>query len=60
MDLVSTSKSAVTRAEAVALARKYGMEYFEACSIGESSVAPVFDYVFTSIVNSIPNPPAPH
>ena len=28
----------VTKIEAVNLARKYGMEYFESCSIGEASI----------------------
>ena len=28
-------------------------------SIGDTSVAPVYDYLFSTIVNSIPNPPAP-
>lgn len=28
----------VTKVEAINLARKYGMEYFETCSIGEASI----------------------
>lgn len=28
-------------------------------SIGDTSVAPVYDYLFSTIINSIPNPPAP-
>ncbi len=28
-------------------------------SIGDSSIAPVYDFVFSNIVNSIPNPPKP-
>lgn len=28
----------VSKVEAIALARKYGMEYFETCSIGEASI----------------------
>lgn len=28
-------------------------------ALGETSVAPVYDYVFSTIVNSIPNPPTP-
>jgi hypothetical protein len=30
------------------------------CSaLGETSIAPIYDYVFSTIVNSIPNPPNP-
>jgi len=59
IDLANNSKNAVTKSEAISLARKYGMEYFEACALGETSIAPVYDYVFSTIVNSIPNPPNP-
>lgn len=60
VDLYSTSKDAVQKTEAVSLAKKLNMEYFEACSIGgDSSITPVFDYAFSSISNSIPNPPTP-
>jgi len=41
------------------MAKKYGMEYFETCSIGDSSITPIFDYLFTTITVSIPNPPTP-
>jgi hypothetical protein len=34
----SLGSSLVTKVEAIALARKYGMEYFETCSIGEASI----------------------
>jgi hypothetical protein len=59
VDLYSTSKNAVTKADAISLAKKYGMEYFETCSIGDSSITPIFDYLFTTITVSIPNPPTP-
>eukprot|EP01017_Pseudomicrothorax_dubius_P015019 TRINITY_DN1748_c0_g2_i1.p1 TRINITY_DN1748_c0_g2~~TRINITY_DN1748_c0_g2_i1.p1 ORF type:complete len:162 (+),score=32.96 TRINITY_DN1748_c0_g2_i1:235-720(+) len=59
IDLMGQSKQTVSKSEAVGLARKYGMEYFETCAMGETSVAPVFDHVFSTVVNSIPNPPAP-
>ena len=49
----------VTRVEAVNLARKYGMEYFEACSIGEGNIVQVFDHLFNSLLALIPNPPDP-
>lgn len=58
MDLLNV-KNGVGKAEANSLARKYGMEHFETCSIGDSSVASVFDFLFSTIVNSIPNPPTP-
>lgn len=39
------------------MARKYGMEYFEvwyiyyiSSSIGDTSIAPVFDYLFSTII----------
>jgi len=59
MDLASNSKNAISKSEAISLARKYGMEYFEACALGETSIAPIYDFAFSSIVNSIPNPPNP-
>lgn len=49
----------VTRVEAVNLARKYGMEYFDTCSIGEGSIVGVFDHLFNSLLALIPNPPDP-
>ena len=49
----------VTKVEAINLARKYGMEYFEACSIGEASIVQVFDHLFNSLLALIPNPPDP-
>ena len=51
--------SPVTYVEAVALARKYGMEYFETCSIGEATIVQVFDHLFNSILALVPNPPDP-
>ena len=49
----------VTKVEAINLARKYGMEYFETCSIGEASIVEVFDHLFNSLLALIPNPPDP-
>ena len=51
--------SPVTKVEAIALARKYGMEYFETCSIGEASIVQVFDHLFNSLLALVPNPPDP-
>ena len=59
VDLYSTTKNTVSKAEAQSLAKKHGMEYFETCSIGDSSITPIFDYLFTTITASIPNPPTP-
>lgn len=59
VDLYSTSKNTVSKADAIGMAKKYGMEYFETCSIGDSSITPVFDYLFTTITGTIPNPPTP-
>ena len=61
MDLLSNNNTNnnVNKNEGTSLGRKYGMEYFESCSIGDSSVAPVYDHVFSAITNSIPNPPTP-
>ena len=53
------SNSPVTKVEAIALARKYGMEYFETCSIGEASIVQVFDHLFNSLLALVPNPPDP-
>ena len=49
----------VTKVEGLGLARKYGMEYFETSSIGEASIVQVFDHLFNSLLNLIPNPPDP-
>ena len=49
----------VTKVEAINLARKYGMEYFETCSVGEASIVQVFDHLFNSLLALIPNPPDP-
>lgn len=60
MDLVKEAGgSSVSKQEGTSLGRKYGMEYMESCSLGDSSVAPVYDHVFSQITNSIPNPPTP-
>ena len=56
---VAGSNSPVTKVEAIALARKYGMEYFETCSIGEASIVQVFDHLFNSLLALVPNPPDP-
>jgi Ras family. len=49
----------VTKTEAMSLARKYGMEYFEISAMDENSLAHMFEHVFNSIVANIPNPPDP-
>lgn len=49
----------VSKVEAIALARKYDMEYFETCSIGEASIVQVFDHLFNSLLALVPNPPDP-
>jgi len=59
VDLYSTNKNTVSKADATNLAKKYGMDYFETCSIGDSSMASIFDCLFTKMVQSIPNPPTP-
>ena len=45
--------------EAIGLARKYNMEYFETCSVGEASIVQVFDHLFNSLLALVPNPPDP-
>jgi hypothetical protein len=59
VDLYPSNKNTVSKADATNLAKKYGMDYFETCSIGDSSMASIFDYLFTKMVQSIPNPPTP-
>ena len=49
----------VTKVEGLALAKKYGMEYFETSSTGEASIVQVFDYLFNTLLSLIPNPPDP-
>ena len=53
LDLQASKKSTtsaatgVTKVEAIALARKNNMEYFETCSVGEApSIVSVFDHLF--------------
>ena len=43
--------------EALALAGKYRMEYFEVCSIGEASIMQVFDHLLSSIFELLPAVP---
>ena len=49
----------VGKGEAIQLAQKYGMEYFETCSVGEASIVQVFDHMFNSLLALIPSPPDP-
>jgi hypothetical protein len=49
----------VSKVEAIALARKYDMEYFETCSIGDSNIVQVFDHLFNTLLALVPNPPDP-
>jgi len=53
------NNNGVSKSEAISLSKKYGMEYFETCSIGDTSINLVYDYLFNNVVNSIPNPPTP-
>jgi len=55
----AVASNPVTKVEAIAMARKYGMEYFETCSIGEASIVQVFDHLFNSLLALVPNPPDP-
>ena len=54
-----TVTSPVTKVEALGLAKKYNMEYFETSSIGEASIVEVFNFLFTNLLQLIPNPPDP-
>ena len=59
-DLASKRETqVVSKTEAMALAQKYGMEYFEISALDEGSLAHVFEHTFNSIVANIPNPPDP-
>ena len=49
----------VSKVEAINMAKKYGMEYFETCSVGEASIVQVFDHLFNSLLALVPNPPDP-
>jgi hypothetical protein len=65
VDLTTNPKTAknidspVGKSEAIALASKYGMEYFETCSIGEASIVQVFDHLFNNLLSLVPSPPDP-
>lgn len=57
---VAAATTGVTKVEAIAMARKHNMEYFEVCSVGEApSIVSVFDHLFNSLLSLIPNPPDP-
>jgi len=59
-DLTSNKDSeAVSKTEAMSLARKFGMEYFEISAQNDSSLNYMFEHVFNGIVANIPNPPDP-
>lgn len=49
----------VSKTDAVSLAGRYGMEYFEISAMEENSLVHLFEHVFNSIVANIPNPPDP-
>lgn len=49
----------ISKTEAIALARKYDMEYFETCSIGEANIVQTFDHLFNSLLSLVPSPPDP-
>mmetsp|Transcript_2905 Transcript_2905/g.1903 ORF Transcript_2905/g.1903 Transcript_2905/m.1903 type:complete len:131 (+) Transcript_2905:309-701(+) len=62
IDLMNNKKNLinpVSKIEAIALAKKYSMDYFETCSIGEASIVQVFDHLFNSLLALVPNPPDP-
>jgi len=57
LDLANEKKGEqVTKAEAIGLARKHGMEYLEACSVGEASLMQVFEQILGGVVSMIPEP----
>jgi len=57
IDLANDKKTdQVTKIEALGLARKYGMEYFEVCSVGEATLMQVFDHMLSQLVALIPTP----
>jgi Ras family len=60
IDLAGRKDAApVNKTEAMSLARKYGMEYFEISAMDEASLSNMFEHVFNSVVANIPNPPDP-
>lgn len=63
IDLVMTKKTPkgtnVTKSEGEALGKKYGIDYFEASSITEAAIQPLFNHLFDAMLSHIPNPPSP-
>jgi len=63
LDLAQTKKNLinpVTKDEARKLARDFGMEFFETCSVGaQATVMNVFEYLLLQLLSLIPNPPDP-
>ena len=58
-DLAAMKEGTVSKTEAMALANKYGMEYFKISALDKDHLAHVFEHTFNSIVANIPNPPDP-
>lgn len=59
MDQFDSSKSGIDRNQGREIANKYGLQYFEVASVVEGGLTELFQNLFTSMKNLIPNPPKP-
>lgn len=59
LDVFENTSKGIDKNEALALAKSHNIEYFEVASIGEGSVEELFNYMFSTLKNQIPNPPKP-
>ena len=59
LDQFDASKTGIDRNQGRELASKFGLHYFEVSSIAEGGLNDLFQNIFTSMKNLIPNPPKP-
>lgn len=59
LDQFDSSKSGIDRNQGREIASKYGLQYFEVASVAEGGLTELFQNLFTSMKNLIPNPPKP-
>lgn len=59
LDQYDASKTGADRNQGKELANKFGLQYFEVSSVTEGGLNELFQNIFTSMKNLIPNPPKP-
>ena len=59
LDQFDASKTGIDRNQGRELASKFGLQYFEVSSVSDGGLNDLFQSIFTSMKNLIPNPPKP-